>query len=97
MPFCAPRPVPTTMAVGVARPMAQGQAMTSTLVNTLSTKESGSPAISQAIAASRATAITTGTNTPATLSAIFDMGAFLPWASSTILIIFESVVSRRRG
>ena len=30
MPFSAPLPVPTMMAVGVARPSAQGQAMTST-------------------------------------------------------------------
>ncbi len=29
MPFSAPLPVPTMMAVGVARPMAHGQAMTS--------------------------------------------------------------------
>ena len=81
------------MAVGVARPMAQGQAMTSTLVNTLSTKDTSCPAISQTMAASTAIAITMGTKTPATLSAILEMGAFLPWASSTILIIFESVVS----
>ena len=31
MPFSAPLPVPTTMAVGVARPMAQGQAMMTTV------------------------------------------------------------------
>ena len=30
-PISAARPVPTRMAVGVARPMAQGQATTSTL------------------------------------------------------------------
>ncbi len=30
IPFSAPLPVPTMMAVGVARPRAQGQAMTST-------------------------------------------------------------------
>jgi hypothetical protein len=30
MPICAPRPVPTSSAVGVARPSAQGQAMMST-------------------------------------------------------------------
>ena len=30
MPFSAPLPVPTMMAVGVARPSAHGQAMTST-------------------------------------------------------------------
>ncbi len=30
IPFCAPTPVPTMTAVGVARPRAQGQAMAST-------------------------------------------------------------------
>ena len=33
MPVSAPRPVPTMIAVGVARPMAQGQAMTTTVTN----------------------------------------------------------------
>ena len=37
--------------------------------------------------------ITTGTNTPATLSAVLEIGAFLPWASSTTLIILARVVS----
>ena len=30
MPFLAPRPLPTIMATGVARPRAQGQLITST-------------------------------------------------------------------
>ena len=33
MPFSAPFPVPTTIAVGVARPMAHGQAMITTATN----------------------------------------------------------------
>ena len=33
MPFSAPLPVPTMMAVGVARPMAHGQAMITTETN----------------------------------------------------------------
>ena len=32
MPFAAPRPVPTMMAVGVASPKAQGHEITSTLI-----------------------------------------------------------------
>ena len=36
MPASAPRPVPTMIAVGVARPMAHGQAMTTTLMNAVS-------------------------------------------------------------
>ena len=35
-PASAPRPVPTMIAVGVARPMAHGQAMTRTLMNAAS-------------------------------------------------------------
>ena len=36
MPASAPRPVPTMMAVGVARPIAHGQAMTTTPMNAVS-------------------------------------------------------------
>ena len=32
IPFCAPTPVPTITAVGVAKPSEQGQAITSTLI-----------------------------------------------------------------
>ena len=32
IPFCAPTPVPTIMAVGVARPSAQGHEMSSTAI-----------------------------------------------------------------
>ena len=78
MPCLAPRPVPTMMAVGVARPKAQGQAMTSTEVNTLRTKAKSFPAMAQITAASTAMAMTVGTKIPATLSAVREMGAFLP-------------------
>ena len=37
--------------------------------------------------------MTTGTNTPATLSAVLEMGAFRPWASSTNRMIRERVES----
>lgn len=56
-PSCAPRPVPTIMDMGVARPMAQGQAMTSTATNTDKGVVTGSELkTSQASAASRAKA-----------------------------------------
>ena len=48
MPASAPRPVPTMIAVGVARPIAHGQAMTSTLTNAVSAnvrRGSGPPTI----------------------------------------------------
>ena len=78
MPCFAPRPVPTMIAVGVARPSAQGQAITSTEVNTLRTKAKSFPAMAQITAASTAMAMTVGTKIPATLSAVREMGAFLP-------------------
>ena len=93
IPCLAPRPVPTMMAVGVANPRAQGQAMTSTDVNTRSTKEKGCPAMAQMTAASSAMPMTTGTNTPATLSAVLEIGAFRPWASSTNRMMRERVES----
>ena len=40
-----------------------------------------------------AIAITAGTNTPDTLSAIFAIGAFVAAASLTIFIIWDKVVS----
>ena len=93
MPFAAPKPVPTITAVGVASPKAQGQAITSTSVKTLRANENSFPAISQTAAAVTAIIITTGTKTPATLSAVFEMGAFLLCASSTNLIIPDRTVS----
>ena len=70
MPSCAPRPVPTSSAVGVARPSAHGQAMIST----------ATAAVNAAVGAARRRAasrpawpatstITTGTNTADTRSA----------------------------
>ena len=46
-PFCAPNPVPTIIAVGVASPRAHGQAITSTDTKIRSAKEKSFPAISQ--------------------------------------------------
>ena len=44
MPRCAPSPMPAVIAVGVASPSAQGQAMMSTLMKMESAKENGCPA-----------------------------------------------------
>ena len=52
MPFSAPLPVPTMMAVGVARPSAQGQAMTSTAVKMVMLNTTLWPLRSQAAPAS---------------------------------------------
>ena len=81
------------MAVGVARPRAQGQAITSTDTNTVSTNPRLSPARAQISAERRAIPNTQGTNMPAILSASRDTGALVPWASSTRRIMPASVVS----
>ena len=61
-PSCAPRPVPAMMDVGVASPMAQGQAMTSTETAMRRAKEKPSSLkIYQERPASRASDMTVGT------------------------------------
>ena len=68
MPECAPRPMPTMIDIGVARPSAQGQAMISTVTAATSAnvKRGSGPNVIQAANASSAAAITAGTNQPAT-------------------------------
>ena len=63
-PACAPRPTPTMIDIGVARPSAQGQAMISTLTAATrpKAKRGSGPNMAQAANASSATAITAGTN-----------------------------------
>ena len=93
IPFFAPTPFPTIIATGVASPSAQGQLITSTDIPLASAKPTLCPAISQITIVTNAIAITAGTNTPETLSAIFAIGAFVAAASLTIWIICERVVS----
>ena len=93
MPFRAPVPVPTIMAVGVARPRAQGQEMTSTEMTMLRAKGILSPAISQIIPASSAMPITAGTKMPLILSASRAIGALEEAASSISRMIWARVVS----
>ena len=93
IPCRAPTPFATMMATGVASPSAQGQLMTSTAIPLASAKPVSAPTRSHTRVATAAMAITTGTNMPATLSAILDMGALVAEASLTIRIIWESVVS----
>ena len=93
MPFFAPSPLPTIIATGVASPSAHGQLMTSTEIPRAREYPMGWPSSSQTRVVTVAMAITAGTNTPETLSAIFAMGAFVAAASLTIWMICESVVS----
>ena len=69
MPSCAPRPVPTRIAVGVARPIAHGQAMISTATAAVNAWAAGRPAASQPASVATAIASTAGTKTAETRSA----------------------------
>ncbi len=81
--------------VGVARPMAHGQAMISTATPETSAKLSAGsgPNMSQTKTVSAATAITAGTNQAVILSTKPWIGSFAPWACSTIWMIWANMVS----
>ncbi len=83
MPDCAPRPVPTMIAVGVASPSAHGHAITST-ATACTSAVAASPAIHHvAKNVTTAMARTIGTKMPETRSAVRWMGAFDPCACAT--------------
>ncbi|MNS68939.1 hypothetical protein D3C72_1022400 [compost metagenome] len=85
------------IAVGVARPSAQGQAITSTATALISAVSIGAPYSHQPIRVARAISSTVGTNTWLTLSTSFWIGAFAAWASSTRRMIRASTVSAPRA
>ena len=93
MPIWAPRPVPTSNAVGVARPSAHGQAMIRTATAAVNAAVAPTPAPSQKASVTTATAITIGTNTPEMRSARRCTAALPFWASSTSFAICASWVS----
>ena len=93
IPFVAPLPVPTMIAVGVASPRAQGQEITKTEMPMDNANSKPYPANNQTTIAASAIVITTGTNTPLTLSASFAIGALELVASSTNRTIWARVVS----
>ncbi len=93
IPFPAPTPVPTMIATGVASPRAQGQEITSTAMAMDMANSAPAPARSHTARVTREIQITTGTKTPATLSASWAMGALLAPASSTRRMIWDRVVS----
>ena len=82
--------------IGVASPSAQGQAMISTETAAIMAKANrgSGPNVAQAAKARTATAITSGTNQPATWSASRWIGARLRCASATICTIRARTVSR---
>ena len=93
IPFFAPFPFATIIATGVASPRAHGQLITSTLIALERENPTLCPRIIQITNVIAATVVTSGTNTPETLSAILAIGAFVEEASLTVFIIFASVVS----
>ena len=84
-PSRAPRPVPTMIDIGVARPSAQGQAISSTEIAAMRPNPvaGGGPNNAHAANATTATASTAGTNQPATTSASFWIGARERCAAAT--------------
>ena len=95
MPFSAPLPIPSMMAVGVASPRAQGQAMMSTVTSASRPCENPFSGSSSTHAANetRAMPMITGTKIPAMRSTSFCTGALLPCASCTSRMICASRVS----
>ncbi len=76
----APRPVPTMIAVGVASPSAQGQAMTSTATARVMASETARSERIQNPKVAAAMTSTIGTNTAETRSTRASMGALPPCA-----------------
>ena len=93
MPFLAPTPLPTMMATGVARPSAQGQLMTSTLMARASANGKVCPSSIQTAKVTSAMQMTVGTKMPETLSAVLASGALVPAASRTSRMTWDRVVS----
>ena len=93
MPSWAPRPVPVSMAVGVARPRAHGHAMTSTDTAATNARLGSPVTTSQITSVSRAMPMTTGTNTDEIRSASRATGALVAWARATVRLIEARTVS----
>ncbi len=95
IPFSAALPVPTIIAVGVARPSAHGQATTSTATAFIraNSKAGSGPQKNQSKNEIIEMAKTTGTKYPVTVSAYFWIGALDDCASSTNFMTVARKVS----
>ena len=82
MPWRAATPVPAISVVGVARPSAQGQAITSTATAWISAASTPAPLSIQPAKVMSAVTITAGTNTALTWSTSRWIGALAACASS---------------
>ena len=92
-PSWAPRPVPTMIPSGVARPSAQGQAMISTATAAVKASSGSLPSTSHVVSVTIAVRMASGTNTAETRSARRCTSARLPCAWSTSWMIWASAVS----
>src|SRR5882757_7650529 len=92
-PSCAPRPVPTINAVGVASPRAHGQAMISTATVAVKAPSTLPVMASHAVSVISARPSTTGTKMPATRSASRCTLALPDCASATSRAIWANAVS----
>ena len=94
-PAVAPRPVPTMMDIGVARPSAHGHAMisTETALMTACARRGSGPQVPQTTKVAIAMTTTAGTNHDETRSATRWIGARLRCASLTMRTIWASKVS----
>ncbi len=93
IPFSAPFPTPTMIAVGVARPIAHGHAIISTAMNTVRANTNPIPTKYHTRNESVAITMTAGTKRAATASTKVWIGALEPNASSTNLMIWARTVS----
>ena len=92
IPSSAPRPVATMIAVGVARPSAQGQAMTSTATARATASPASAPPSSQPVSVSSASPSTAGTKTAETRSTRRWAADLPACASSTARSMWDSRV-----
>ena len=81
------------MAIGVARPRAHGHAITRMDIAMVRLNWMSRPASIQPMNTATAMTMTVGTNTAATLSAMFATGALVPWAISIMRAIWNRTVS----
>ena len=93
IPSCAPRPVPTMSAVGVARPSAHGHAMIRTATDAEKAAVASPVTTSQPASVASATPSTIGTKTLEMRSTRRWIGALPDCASATIRAIWASAVS----
>lgn len=94
MPFIAPSPVPTMMAIGVASPSASGHAITNTVMVKVSANSNVCPITQyQTLKVSRPITIAASTSHWDAWSASSWPGAFEFWASWTSLTICAKAVS----